>query len=150
MCENSTKCGMCGAFIPVVDQEMWKTSEGECIPYDITEMVIICVNTSLGELEMCEICYKHKYMWHVFTTEDLMSIYTEFGLEYCMREMYSEAGVAFESGLSLGENDKMCFGLANVYGHMGRNELAKKLYIRTLEINPNHTYAQHNLSTLDV
>ena len=42
------------------------------------------------------------------------------------------------------------FTLASVYTHLGREAPARQAYLRTLELNPNHTSAMYNFSILEL
>lgn len=100
--------------------------------------------TSLGEFEICEDCYR-RGLPSFFTPEDLAEIHYQFGLEYYHSKRYACCAESLAQARNLKETADIVATLASLEEALGHRDLAIAHYRRALEIDPRHFMSQHNL-----
>jgi Tfp pilus assembly protein PilF len=111
--------------------------------------VLACatVETSLGEIEICEQCHQQG-LPSFFTPQDAAAIHYQFGLEYLHRRDFVRSIDALEQALLITEKADIFAALAHAESELGRRERAIAHYRRALEIDPSHFVSRHNLQRL--
>src|SRR5579863_5200321 len=130
-------CTLCKIQIPDSSPESWTTQEGQVINIARSSMPSAVVETSLGEFEICEGCYK-RGLPQFFTSLDLAGIHYEFGLEYRDRKQFAHSIESLKQALRISETPDILAALSRSETQRGHRELAISHYRRALEIDPTH------------
>lgn len=105
------------------------------------------VETSLGEFEICEACYRTT-LPTFFDAEDFLKIHYQFGLEYANRQEYHSSYKALTQARAIRETGDIMASPGYAQSHLGQLNSAKASYQRALEIDPGHFMARENLKNL--
>ena len=142
------KCDLCKCELPEEHDSTWQGPKGETIDIERTIDASILSETSLGEISICEKCYK-KELLEYFTSDDLYEIHYEFGVDYHNRKNYTESIKAQLKALDIKRHPDALAALANSLDCIGETEKAMSYYKEALSINPNHSIAKNNLKAMN-
>jgi tetratricopeptide (TPR) repeat protein len=140
-------CSLCRTEIPEAPPQRWTTDDGESALMDQTAVPCAVVDTSVGEITVCETCYTQRLPeW--LTDEDLQSIHYQFALEYRDHSEHQRSIQCLERALALGQSADILSALGYAYDNLAAPERAIEQYRRALELNPAHFIARENLNRL--
>jgi len=139
-------CSVCGLAVPT-SPESWTLPTGEAVEIDSCQIASAIVNTSVGELEVCEACYLSGLPPR-FTSDDLAEIHYQFGLDYNARGNHSRARESLERALQGRETADILAALALAADYTGDSAIAINHYKRALELDPRHFISRENLKQL--
>lgn len=140
-------CSLCKKPIPEADSDAWLTEDGAHIDATKSAMPTALAETTLGEVVICEDCYRGRLPTY-FTKEDLAQIHYQFGLEYHMLHDYEHSKKSLTRSLELVESADVLAALASTESASGHIEAARTLYLRALKIQPAHFMSTENLKNL--
>lgn len=137
------QCSICKTEIEDDLSETWTDPQGESVEIELSSKVKALAETSVGEIYVCEECYG-RGLPNYFDQDDLVEIYTQFGLGYLMSDDYEAAQKAFSKAIALERNPDTLANLACAESYLENDSLAKKLYDEALSIDPDHLMSNLN------
>ncbi len=139
-------CSLCRAEIPEAPAERWTTDDGESLVIDKTASPCAVIDTSVGEITVCDSCYALPLPdW--LTAEDVREVHYQFGLEHSQRGEPRLAIACFERALTSDLSADVLAALGNAQNELGDSQNAASSYRRALELDPGH-WARDNLNRL--
>jgi tetratricopeptide (TPR) repeat protein len=142
-----SNCTLCKAQIPETAPESWTTPKGERVEVARSAVPSAVANTSVGEFEICESCYR-RGLPSFFTPQDVAEIHYQFGLEYRDRAQLAQSIESLTQARRISETADIMAALAHAEDERGHRELAIAHYRRALEIDPTHSMSRQNLQKL--
>lgn len=130
--------------MPEATPETWTTPAGELLQVARSAAPCAVAETSLGEFEICEVCYR-RGLPSFFTPEDLAEIHYQFGLEYYHSKRYACSAESLARARNLTETADIVAACACLEQALGHRDVAIAHYRRALEIDPRHFISHHNL-----
>lgn len=146
--DSESYCSFCREPILLGPAQTWSTQEGVKLDVRTTSDVYILVESSLGELDLCEKCYIRETNFCLMTPADQRAIHMEFAIEYINRKRWNDALVACAKSLALGDDTNVHFLLGLVRTGLSQEPLAMEQYKRALELDPTNGPALGNLRIL--
>lgn len=140
-------CSLCKIPIPENEPDSWFTDDGECLNVRKSAIPTALAETSLGEIYICETCYQ-KGLPVFFTSDDLAQIHYQFGLEYHVSGNNQRSIESLSMACQIAESAEILAALALAESEIGHIEAARALYLRALEIDPQHFMSIENLKIL--
>ena len=129
-------------------EEVWTNEEGESITIKRSSEISIVAETSLGELHICENCYKLRGKFELMTPGDLRNVHAEFAIEYSDRKLWDKSISSCYEALALGADSEVYFLLGVAYEGAGLKGQAVQSYNRAIELDPENVCARQNLAQL--
>ena len=142
-----SNCTLCKTHLPDAVPESWTTPRGEVVQVAQTAKPSAIADTSVGEFEICESCYR-RGLPAFFTPQDLAEIHYQFGLEYTHRGQFDCGAESLTQARRISETADIVAALAHTEDKLGHRELAIAHYRRALEIDPSHFMSRQNLKRL--
>ncbi len=142
--QEEEQCSLCRKAFPMDRSEVWESQDGEKIMLPDSSTLYAVVNTSLGELNICEECVE-KDLPHFFSKDDRNEIYYQFGLALHEERKHQRA-IGFLERAEL--NSDILLALGNAYDGIGETARAIACYRAILEEQPDHPYAKANLESI--
>jgi tetratricopeptide (TPR) repeat protein len=140
-------CTLCKTQIPEAALETWKTPSGDAVQVARSVTPSAVAETSVGEFEICEACYR-RGLPPFFTPQDLAMIHYEFGLEYSHCGQFARSVESLTQARRISETADVVAALAHAEDALGHRGLAIAHYRRALEIDPSHFMSRQNLQRL--
>jgi len=126
---------------------VWHDDSGASFTVETSAESLAVIDTSSGELWVCEHCY-HGTLPSSLSSTQLRELHEQFAMEYRDCSRFADAISACESALEFGESADTLVLLAYVHGELDHRMEAEGLYRRALAIEPNHFIATKNLQRL--
>ena len=141
-------CTLCKANLPEGSAEPWTLPTGEVIQVVRSAMPSVVADTSIGEFEVCDCCYR-RGLPKFFTPQDVTEIHYQFGLDYQDRRQFAESVELLTQARHITETADIVAALAYSESELGHREVAITHYRRALEIDPSHFLSRENLKNID-
>jgi tetratricopeptide (TPR) repeat protein len=145
---SDDRCSVCGKEFPLDREEVWTTEKNEALAVELSSEPYAIVETTLGELQICEKCYESRRNFGFFTPADQREVHIEFAIEYISVKLWGKAIACCRHALELGPDSRIFFNLGLAYTGAGLRDDAIKSYERAVELDPEDAYAKSNLKLL--
>ena len=141
-------CYFCGAHTASGEVEVWSLPDaGVDFKVARSTSATACVETTVGELWICERCYR-KNVFRVLRSEDRAAVHYQMGLEYSYLERHEESIAALRKAVRLKRNADVMASLAKSYSDIGDVKRAYRYYRAALANDPGHFMSKENIKNL--
>ena len=142
-----SNCTLCKTQIPEATPESWTTPTGEVLQVARSATPSAVAETSVGEFEICEACYR-RGLPSFFTSQDVAKIHYQFGLEYSHCGQFARTVESLTKARHISETADIVAALAHAEDGLGHRDVAIAHYRRALEIDPSHFMSRQNLQRI--
>lgn len=143
-CSN---CTLCKTQLRDATTETWTTPNGEALQVAQSATLSAVAETSVGEFEICEACYR-RGLPERFTPQDMAEIHYQFGLGYSHSGQFGRSAESLKQARHISETADIVAALARAEDALGHRDMAIVHYRRALEIDPSHFMSLQNLQRI--
>ena len=123
--DGEEKCTFCGKAISSTGMEQWHDEHGNSFAVEKADTKSALADTSLGEVWMCDSCYKTQEFADL-SIRDICEIHYQFGLVFLEAFEDLQALEALSSALNYGTSPDLFLALATAHRRLGHHAEAKR------------------------